>query len=111
MNNPYPICENCIFVDESLDKDPCQECNRVFLAQRIKPNFISKRKPKTNADRLRAMSDEELAEWMYKVIVCSTCPCSPCITADDIDKDGNIKCTPCENILLKWLKQRWTNDG
>ena len=65
MDNPYPICENCIFVDEPLDKDPCQECNRAFLAQRIKPNFVSKRKPKTNADRIRAMTDEELARYLY----------------------------------------------
>jgi hypothetical protein len=62
-----PICENCIFVDEPLDKDPCRECNRVFLAQRIKPNFVSKRKPKTNADRIRSLSDEELAEFLDDV--------------------------------------------
>lgn len=59
MDNPYPICENCVFADEPLDKDPCQECNRAFLAQRIKPNFVSKRKLKTNADRLRAKTDTE----------------------------------------------------
>ena len=67
MDNPYPICENCIFIDEPLDKDPCQECNRAFIAQRIKPNFVSKRKPQTNADRIRAMTDEELAEWICEV--------------------------------------------
>ena len=68
MDNPYPICKNCIFVDEPLDKDPCQECNRAFLAQRIKPNFVSKRKPQTNADRIRAMTDEELAEYLCKTL-------------------------------------------
>jgi hypothetical protein len=65
MDNPYPICENCIFVDEPLDKDPCQECNRAFLAQRIKPNFVSKRKPHTNADRIRNMTDEEIEAWYW----------------------------------------------
>lgn len=64
MDNPYPICENCIFVDEPLDKDPCQECNRAFLAQRIKPNFVSKHKPQTNYDRIISKSPEELSEWI-----------------------------------------------
>ena len=81
MDNPYPICENCIFVDEPLDKDPCQECNRAFLAQRIKPNFVSKRKPQTNADRIRAMTDEELANFIFY---------SPFMTKQD---------------ALDWLKQ------
>lgn len=62
MDNPYPICENCILMDEPLDKDPCQECNMAFIVQRIKPNFVSKRKPKTNAECIRAMTDEKLAE-------------------------------------------------
>jgi hypothetical protein len=64
MDNSYPTCENCIFVDEPLDKDPCQECNRAFLAQRIKPNFVSKRKPKTNYDRIIGKSLKDLAEWI-----------------------------------------------
>ena len=64
MDNPYPICEHCVFVDEPLDKDPCQECNRAFLAQRIKPNFVSKRKPKTNYDRIISKTPEELAKWI-----------------------------------------------
>lgn len=67
MDNPYPICENCIFEDVPLGKDPCQECSRAFLAQRIKPNFVRKHKPKTNADHIRAMSDEELARKLYDV--------------------------------------------
>jgi len=58
MNNPYPICEKCIFVDEPLDKDPCRECYRAFLAQRIKPNFVSKRKP---------LTAEEVGGWMSAI--------------------------------------------
>ena len=70
MDNPYPICENCIFVDVPSGKDPCRECSRAFLAQRIKPNFVRKvrkRKPITNADRIRSMSDMELARKLYDV--------------------------------------------
>ena len=94
MDNPYPICENCIFVDEPLDKDPCQECNRSFLAQGIKPNFVSKRKPQTNADRIRDMTDEELAAFLYDVL-------SNGWNAIDY---GRLT-YPCSDVLwLEWLK-------
>lgn len=43
--------------------------------------------PQTNADRIRAMSDEELAEWI------DFCP--------------HVRCPreSCETCLLAWLKQ------
>lgn len=93
MDNPYPICENCIFVDEPLDKDPCQECNRAFLAQRIKPNFVSKRKPQTNADRIRAMTDEELVAFLSDYI-CATC-----------GTGAEARVAMLQNNLLDWLKR------
>lgn len=48
--------------------------------------------PMTNANRIRAMSDEELAKW----VVCpfNTCGCMP-------PYDGNN----CEDCIHKWLKQ------
>ena len=47
-------------------------------------------KPQTNADRIRAMSDEELAEFI------SSCGCP------DHAKSCMASCTDC---TLKWLKQ------
>ena len=91
MDNPYPICENCIFVDKPLNKDPCLECNRAFLAQRIKPNFVSKRKPQTNADRIRSMTDEELAELLNINVLAEI--------------SGEWK------NWLDWLKQEVTNEA
>ena len=104
MDNPYPICENCIFVDEPLDKDPCQECNRAFLAQRIKPHFVSKRKPKTNADKIRAMTDAELANFLNDIGECDRrCPAKigDCIFSD----------SSCVAAWLDWLKQESTNES
>lgn len=95
MDNSYPICENCIFVDEPLDKDPCQECNRAFLAQRIKPNFVSKRKPKTNADKIRAMTDEELAKFIEQMEV----------------QGYVLHGTFGADYWLDWLKQEATSDA
>ena len=58
-----------------------------------------KAKPQTNADRIRAMSDEELANWIDWLF-------GRCVWCDT-DKIGtndcsNIACTDC---ILKWLKQ------
>ena len=43
--------------------DKCQKDNRpcIFSDECFEPEEI---KPKTNADRIRAMSDEELARWL-----------------------------------------------
>lgn len=52
-------------------------------------------KIKTNADRIRAMSDEELAEWFKEHLLCIHCPANEeCHFARD-----------CEGHLLKWLRK------
>ena len=54
---------------------------------------------KTNADRIRAMSDEELAKWIDWLFGrCEWCDTDKIATDDCNDVD----CTPC---ILKWLKQ------
>lgn len=52
------------------------------------------RKPVTNADRLRQMSDEELAKH-----VC--CPHDQCIDLD----------APCDKCVLSWLKAPADKEG
>lgn len=59
-------------------------------------------KETTNADRIRGMSDEELAEWIYNGI--SSDPCDYC-------KHNNLYCdgSPCQEktgteIIMEWLK-------
>lgn len=47
-------------------------------------------KPQTNADRIRSMTDEELAEWIYTDGCCQEGKCS------------NVGCKEC---WLEWLKQ------
>lgn len=53
-----------------------------------------KRKPQTNADRIRSMSDKELAEFLYKYLDCRDCP---------------IECDPGKDIclykIMGWLKK------
>ena len=67
-------------------------------------------KIKTNADRIRSMTDEELAEMLFRYMTCRFCPCNPCVTSENIDEEGNIKLKGCENVLLEWLKKE-VEDG
>lgn len=52
--------------------------------------------PPTNADRIRAMSDEELAKWLCSISTAECCDRS-CPARD--------MCDLGENGLIKWLKQ------
>ena len=85
-----PLCDECA-------NWPCTD-NKVTL-QKYCPAFCSKEKPKTNADRIRAMSDEELAEWIHKILKSNIAPWA---TVRGADKRGN---------LLDWLKQEATENA
>ena len=53
--------------------------------------------PKTNADRIRSMTDEELAEWYFDKFL----PCVPsCSILDECPEHDD-----CKICLLDWLKQ------
>ena len=54
-------------------------------------------KVETNADRIRAMSDEELAKYLS----------NPCNCAVDPERDGYRECGNdlCIKYLLEWLQQ------
>ena len=55
--------------------------------------------PKTNADRIRAMNDEDLAKWIDWLFGrCEWCDTDKIATDDCND----VECTPC---ILKWLQQ------
>lgn len=56
---------------------------------------------KTKADKIRAMSDEELAEVLSERLDCSSCP------VDDCGGVGHW----CKKALLKWLKQPVKEDA
>lgn len=58
------------------------------------------KKPQTNGDKIRSMSDEELAKWMASISSCMRCPVdlSTCQSMYE-GKNGE-----CDKILLEWLK-------
>ena len=57
----------------------------------------------TNADRIRSMSDEELAELIFDCVACDDCPV------------GSKKCkrefVKCKDAALCWMKQESTNES
>ena len=52
----------------------------------------------TNADRIRSMTDEELAEWMHETIYNEGESLFLC------DETPSNNCSECEKCYLAWLK-------
>lgn len=75
-------CYNC---GSPISKETCEGFPEVC-------GHWSPKKPITNADRIRAMTDEELAEFMSQI---PSCP-----------PPDNRECpAECEDCWLEWLKQ------
>ena len=70
---------------------------RTFTEEEVEILLNSRicEKPKTNADRIRSMSDEELAMNMM-------CPNENGLGEIECDKSDNCNCYAC---ILKWLQQ------
>ena len=79
MSNCKLCLADCAFSGKDMKKGTCK-------------GYI----PMTNSDRVRAMSDEELAEWMCSLMTAECCD-QRC-PARDI-------CNLGDNGLVKWMKQ------
>ena len=90
----------------------CKQCKYIAtcmaevdsLGQVFDPNYDGEHRctdfvPFTNADRIRAMSDEDMAKWIDWLFGrCEWCDTDKIATDDCKD----VECAPC---ILKWLKQ------
>ena len=87
----------------SSAKMNCASCKYAFLNMFVVPccncNGGSEFKPKTNADRVRTMTDQELAEAFAMISDCMSCNCR---NAED---DCSIVDGTCQQQWLKWLQQ------
>jgi hypothetical protein len=80
----------CEKVIDSPDPDMVRDCRHFSQ--------------KTNADRIRAMSDEELAEYLYYGFGLQYCHnYSEC--AAMLDTEEGIPEARCKGCVLEWLKQ------
>ena len=66
--------------------------------------YVPKPTPQTNADRIRAMSDEELAELLNRVK-------EPCDYCDLTSVPGACTESLCDSAMLRWLKQPAKEDA
>ena len=79
--NPFEWCEK---VEDSPYPDISRDCI-----------YFAKRKPQTNADIVRSMTDEELAEFICRKYFVPHCPIPICKNDDD----------DCVECWLSWLKE------
>lgn len=85
------------------EKTECRipNCQRPHVRGECDKNcYYNTRQVMTNADRIRAMSDGELAQFFGNVVDCDTCPL-----------DGKMGACPCgcEATWGRWLKQEADN--
>ena len=73
----------CPKINDSPDVECDRECDKY--------------KPMTNADRIRNMTDEELAEFFKKIGSCLA-------SGDFIDCSSFITCNGCDQRTLQWLQ-------
>lgn len=56
----------------------------------------------TNADRIRKMTDEELANMWVSYVDCGECP---------VHKECGMTVQDCLRLAFEWLKQEAKEDG
>ena len=90
-------CRNYIWGDnETPFPDVCIECKYIDGPEGKEPSNW-KPKPMTNADRIRAMTDEELAKFIPDWSYTNACKC---------DEQPYVDCNnECEKCVAEWLKQ------
>ena len=87
----YDNCKDCVARCVHAGKD------REFICGNGVSCKVTKKPIATNADKIRAMSDKELAKYLS----------NPCDCAVDPERDGFRECGNdlCVKYLLDWLQQ------
>lgn len=76
----------------------CQKCGALIVSGKLCEDC----KPMTNADRIRQMTDEELAEFIAQRGTCDTC----CIELTRCITTAN-----CKGGVLAWLRKEADEDA
>lgn len=97
----YP-CATCVHKESVPNGNPCWKCiefqeNSDLEDVNISGKFYKKRII-TNADRIRSMTDEELANWYFDKFF-------PCVPYCSMLQDGCPEHDDCKICLLEWLRQ------
>ena len=92
------ICLDC-------GRKPCVHCEQDWLEMDDCPGPPA-RKPRTKADAIRSMSDEELARWIGGGAIESDVACNYC----EYNKNSSCNGSQCQGvtdteIIMKWLQK------
>lgn len=93
-------CENCAHYHMEAYEYPCNVCEASYDNPPTK--WESEDKPQTNAEHIRGMTDEELAEAFGGSCICSY-----------IQDHDNAFCKEravCTNCIKDWLQQPYKED-
>ena len=91
---------------EKLEHDGCKGCKYEQMSESdehcrgCKQNAVDKYIRITNADRIRSMSDEELADYIFGVSVHE----KPCVLCSDDCDFCELTDEECKNRTLEWLQ-------
>ena len=92
-----PYCGNLITYNSFFDVFYCLKCGG-FFKQATVTECNDLNKPLTNAQKIRAMSDKELAELMRSMMDCDSCG-----NMFSFKCDGSYE--HCLSVCLEWLQQ------
>lgn len=96
----FESCMKCKHTNKTENDYPCNQCKHCID---VKDHY----KPMTNADRIRNMTDEELAEFLSKtvddIVSCDGCD-------EPINEYGSCSGN-CKNPYLKWLQAEAKGDS
>ena len=90
-------CKDCVFASQPTTTMRCINHGINMSDNAVVCNEF-KGRSQTNADRIRAMTDEELAEFMAKNVGCNECPFF--VTCRSAPQDRE-----CSDRWLDWLQQ------
>ena len=98
-------CKDCVYSAQSNLAGDFAELSNFVYCTYYKHNISiirgcsnGKPKPKTNADRIRNMTDEELAKFF---------DCEACLFPWCDMSCGDVEEIPCRKCIFKWLKQEY----
>jgi hypothetical protein len=100
----YNYCKTCFHDDGDIGF--CDKCfyNHILEEKGIPPTeYEAKPKPQTNADRIRSMSDEELAEFFTPFYYDG--PKFYCPAQADVGDGECAAKSDCRQCFLDWLQQ------
>lgn len=106
-------CQNYIWGDDVTHiPDVCLKCVYIDGVNGKEPSNW-KSKPMTNADRIRAMGDEQLANAMIQMtdLDCQIGFCKELAECEALlETEDGIPTSKCEKCLLDWLRKSATEE-